>query len=144
MALYVYPILLVVVFGATIAGIIVWYAKREQKKRSTPGVRLGGDGLDDTYLFDFKNWSSQYSSNVMGDFGGTITVVGTAGGTHPVAAPMDLIGDINAGSGGEFPTHLQTKKIAIKPIDALKELETVPTPFTLTLIDEKIAIMKDK
>ena len=38
----------------------------------------------------------------------------------------------------------QPTKIKIKPIDALKELETVPTPFSLTLIDEKIEILKDK
>ena len=67
--------------------------------------------LDDNYLFDFKNWASEYNYMASG----------------PVI------------SGSE-----SVKKISIKPIDALQELETVPTPFTLALLDEKIEILKQK
>lgn len=41
-------------------------------------------------------------------------------------------------------SSIDEKKIKVKPIDVLNELETVPTPFSLTLIDEKISILKDK
>jgi hypothetical protein len=36
------------------------------------------------------------------------------------------------------------KKIKVKPKDVLNELETVPTPFSLIGLDEKIEILKDK
>jgi len=79
----------------------------------------GSNKLDDNYLFDFKNYSSQYNGysgrNIMMD------------------------GDVGGGGGYEPP-----KKIKIKPVDVLKELETVPTPFSLALIDEKVEILKDK
>lgn len=35
-------------------------------------------------------------------------------------------------------------KIVIKPIDVLVELETIPTPFSVELIDEKINILNEK
>jgi hypothetical protein len=35
-------------------------------------------------------------------------------------------------------------KIAIKPIDVLEELETVPTPFSLELLEEKLSVLRDK
>ncbi len=35
-------------------------------------------------------------------------------------------------------------KVRIKPIDALIELETIPTPFSLVGLDEKILIFKQK
>lgn len=36
------------------------------------------------------------------------------------------------------------KKIKIKPIDVLNQLETVPTPFNLNNLDDKIAVLRDK
>lgn len=38
----------------------------------------------------------------------------------------------------------RTTKIAVKPIDVLKELQTTPTPFSLAGLDEKIALLNDK
>jgi len=73
-------------------------------------------GLEENYLFDFKNWASQYNSTI-------------------VIQPM---------SGNEIESDSLPSKIKIKPIDVLKELETIPNPFSLTLIDEKIDILKDK
>ena len=89
----------------------------EAFKKHYQDAQIGSiDGLDENYLFDFKNWSSQYNG------------VGTS-----IAIGMPNSSDSK-----------QPTKIKIKPIDALKELETVPTPFSLTLIDEKIEILKDK
>jgi hypothetical protein len=72
--------------------------------------------MEENYLFDFKNWSSQYNGN------GNAILIGSPNDTN-----------------SSVPT-----KIKVKPIDVLKELETVPNPFSLTLIDEKIEILKDK
>lgn len=77
-------------------------------------------GLEENYLFDFKNWSSQYNGN--GNVVGGAIMIGSPDATN-----------------SSVPT-----KIKIKPIDVLKELETIPTPFSLALIDEKIEILKDK
>jgi len=73
--------------------------------------------LNDNYLFDFKNYQSQYNSN-------TNTQI--------------LINDYSS-SDYKIPA-----KIKIKPIDVLNELETIPNPFTLTLLDEKIEMLKEK
>ena len=78
-------------------------------------------GLDDNYLFDFKNFSSDYNSNNSGTF--------------------INFGDVSASFNDTISVN---PKIKVKPKDVLHELETVPTPFTLTLIDEKIDILKDK
>lgn len=92
---------------------IVWLytmvTKEDGKSLDAPSF----PGLDDTYLFDFKNFASQYKGNT----------------------PMTAV----SGESQNTPT-----RISIKPIDVLKELETVPTPFTLTLLDDKIAMLKEK
>jgi len=75
-----------------------------------------GIELEDNYLFDFKNWASEYNG------------VGNA-----IAIGMPNQTDSS-----------QPTKIKVKPVDVLNELETIPTPFSLTLIDEKIEILKDK
>lgn len=76
------------------------------------------DGLGDNYLFDFKN----YAADVNSGFNGNMFLTTDGGG--------ESNGGIN--------------KVVIKPIDVLNELETIPTPFTLALIDEKLEILKDK
>jgi hypothetical protein len=86
------------------------------------------NGLDDTYLFDFKNLSSAYNGVTFFDttpqnnfvVGGTFIGVDSSNEAKPPA------------------------KIKIKPIDVLHELETIPTPFGLTGLDEKISILHDK
>ena len=40
--------------------------------------------------------------------------------------------------------EIKPQKIAIKPIEVLKELERTPKAFSLEMIDEKISILKDK
>jgi hypothetical protein len=75
--------------------------------------------LNDNYLFDFKNFASQYNS-----FGEAV-----------LSVPTDGNGDV---------VNKPKQKISIKPIDVLAELETIPNPFSLTLIDEKIEMLRDK
>lgn len=82
-------------------------------------------GLNDTYLFDFKNLLTEYNNN-----SGFINVGG-------IQAPITT-------SSNPFMEGKTPDKIKMKPIDALKELETIPTPFTLLGIDEKIYMMKTK
>lgn len=72
--------------------------------------------FNENYLFDFKNWASQYNNLFPSPIISTSTESGVSANT----------------------------KIKIKPIDVLGELETVPNPFSLTLLDEKIEILKDK
>lgn len=77
--------------------------------------------MEEIYLFDFKNWQGDMLQN------------------NPTNSIV--IGGENSSdnSNSKIPT-----KIKIKPIDVLEELEVIPTPFNLTLIDEKISILKDK
>lgn len=72
--------------------------------------------LDENYLFDFRNYQSQYNGNT------SVSVL-----------------QVGASSESDMPS-----KIKVKPIDVLNELETIPTPFTLTLLDEKIEMLKEK
>jgi hypothetical protein len=94
------------------------------KRNNNFTISTNNSGLDDNYLFDFKNFSSDYNSNNTGTF---ITVGGNDGNVSPSINTISV-----------------NTKIKVKPKDVLHELETVPTPFTLTLIDEKISILKDK
>lgn len=73
------------------------------------------NGLEEVYLFDFKNYQSQYYFS------------------NEVQTPIGI-------------SNSQTTpgKIRIKPIDVLHELETIPNPFSLNLIDEKISMLKEK
>lgn len=88
-------------------------------------------GLNQDYLFDFKNWAGGFQQQ-------NGFVVGGFGNADPEApAPPQM--DFNS-----IGPAVATKKIAVKPIDVLNELETVPTPFSLALLDEKIGILKDK
>lgn len=85
--------------------------------------------FNDKYLLDFLTYSSEYNQNV-----GTTIITGTsivAGTNNTVDNSAYLFKDLQ-------------KKIVVKPIDVLNELETIPTPVTLTLLDDKITILKDK
>lgn len=97
----------------------------------TEGIQVSSGGLDDTYLFDFKNFSSQYNNNT------SVYVNATWNDSNVIPSE----GDFNDTTPKEDKTP---KKIKVKPIDVLNELETIPTPFTLTLLEEKIEILKDK
>lgn len=80
--------------------------------------------LDESFLFDFKNYGSLYAGpNTNLVIGGAIvsenSVEGSAGESKPI-------------------------KIAIKPIDVLDQLETIPTPWTLSNLQDKIDILNYK
>ncbi len=96
--------------------------------------------LDDGYLFDFKNYSSQYNG-------------GFDGGTRLFMPTSRLVnGEVAREFSAETDQDIETmkkfgkipEKIKVRPIDVLNELETVPTPFSLALIDEKLQMLKDK
>ena len=83
----------------------------------TPGC------LDENFLFDFKNYQSQYTGATLNSF---ITVGGSSD------------------SGGGESLNGTKSKIAVKPKDVLNELETIPTPWTLSNLDDKIEVLKYK
>ena len=85
--------------------------------------------LMENYLFDFKNYSGGYGGNGM-------IMPPTRQNPSEIDGEMDMSNDSESNS--------KKTKLAIKPIDVLKELETIPTPFSLNLINEKISILKDK
>jgi hypothetical protein len=51
-------------------------------------------------------------------------------------------GDERSDSDSDSP--IINKKIAVKPKDVLEELETIPTPWTLSNLDDKIEVLKYK
>ena len=94
-------------------------------------------GLDDTYLFDFKNYGSAYS----GGFSGTVNVAMANGLWATNDQTIDPISNDSLSSGQES-TH--KPKIRVTPKSVLHELETVATPFSLANLDDKIIVLKDK
>lgn len=74
--------------------------------------------LEDNYLFDFtRNWHGGFSNS------------------EDTSVPED-----ESSSESTKPTQ----KIKIKPIDVLDELETLPTPFSLNNLDDKLSVLRDK
>ncbi|MFI5142063.1 MAG: hypothetical protein ACHQII_06870 [Bacteroidia bacterium] len=62
-----------------------------------------------------------------------------------IAMPVDRFDELadEMDAAGTF-TKPTDNRIVATPLSVMKELETVPTPFTLDGLDEKIATMKDK
>lgn len=85
-------------------------------------------GLDKSFLFDFKNYQSGYS-NININQTSTFFI----GGSDPSESDND------SKSSGNV-----RKKIEVKPIDVLNELETIPTPWTLSNLDDKIEVLEYK
>lgn len=92
------------------------------KKKSQVSLSSPSDGLDETFLFDFKNYQSGYRGSSSGTF---ITASSVSG--NPLSSE-----------------EKKPQKIAIKPIDVLSELETIPTPWTLSNINDKLEILRYK
>lgn len=96
-------------------------------------IQIANVGLDDTFIFDFKNYGSLYT-----EFG--------AGGAT-VSAGIMAVPTIDADApnvSDSEPTTSAPHKVYLKPIEVLKELETVPTPFNLSNLDDKIEMLKIK
>jgi hypothetical protein len=92
-------------------------------ERKTDQILPVDNGLDETYLFDFKNYSSGYRGHSNNIFVG--------------------VADITVGQDSSSDNKTPIK-VKIKPIDALEDLERVPTPFSLSNLDDKIAMLNLK
>ena len=89
-------------------------------------ITLPIEGLDETFLFDFKNYQSQYN-------GVNVTNMNSF---------ISMGGEVRSDEDSDSP--ITNKKIAVKPKDVLEELETIPTPWNLSNLDDKIEVLKYK
>jgi hypothetical protein len=111
------------------------FSKKENSKNKSEGSAftvMSSSGLDESFLFDFKNYGSMYTGNsfIAHNITGLITVDG---------------GSPEGEADGETPKVPQPpQKIVIKPIDVLDQLETVPTPWNLSNLEDKIEVLKYK
>lgn len=87
-------------------------------------TRAGELNQNTSFLFDFLNYRKTLNGSSNFDMG-----------------PNDFDGD---DVDVENSKRVKNIKIDIKPIDVLNQLETVPTPFDLLFIDEKIATLNEK
>lgn len=102
------------------------------------------DGLQDVYMFDFlnlKGGNACLNANGGIDSGaaGSISVGGWNSLSNfptPQVPDAPLDGD----NGEVAPNGI----VFVKPKDVLHELETIPTPWSVELLDQKIEMMKDK
>jgi len=98
--------------------------KREAAAKSHGTIMIGdSSGLDESFLFDFKNYGSMY--------------------TGP-RSNFVVAGSLVASEDSEPDENTKPQKIAIKPIDVLDQLETVPTPWTLSNLQDKIDVLNYK
>jgi len=98
--------------------------KSESKEQQESQGVVHHESLEEKYLFDFKNYSAGFSSN-----------------DHR----SDEIDDEETRKANKKARQeAESKKLVVKPKDVLVELETIPTPFSLNGLDEKISILKDK
>lgn len=112
--------------------IVRWLLKGVKLNSFQDGETIHQEGgLNDTYLFDFKNFASQYNSN-------------SGGFSFTVPSNGDGFNDNFTDSGDTSKNSTKSIKIKIKPIEVLNELEIEPTPILLTMLDEKIEVLKDK
>jgi hypothetical protein len=98
-------------------------------------------GMDDNYLFDFKNWSAGRDSTGTGfwpDINGTAPQL-AIGGLDVGAELQALNSDLSATQKRLIPG-----KIAIKPIEVVNELEEPAELIRMNNIDDKISVLKDK
>lgn len=101
------------------------FKKRRGSGNENSFMISSSDGLDETFLFDFKNYQSGYRG------GNTLNTFIVTGSDNDSENPSK--------SEGSKP-----KKIAVKPIDVVNELETIPTPWTLSNLQDKIEILEYK
>jgi len=104
---------------------VLFNKQKAEPDYSTPTSGYGE--LDETYLVDFtKGYQGSFAT---GGF-----VIDSGIGMNPVEGDVDE----------EYDKPKPPQKIKIKPIDVLNELETIPTPFNLNNLDDKILMLKDK
>ena len=106
-----------------------FFAKRKENNNHASFTLSSSDGLDETFLFDFKNSQSGYRG---GSSLNTFVISGSG---------SSFEGENNSSIKSE---DSKPKKIAVKPIDVVNELETIPTPWTLSNLQDKIEILEYK
>ena len=118
--------------------MIKFFKKYFQKRKGNSKELNSGfgfnSGLDDTFLFDFKNYGSMYNGL-------------NSGGMVLSSNSISFDGDpdsIDPTSESQSGVASPPKKIAIKPIDVLDQIETIPTPWTLSNLEDKIDVLKYK
>jgi len=100
-----------------------------RRKKQSPFIIVGdSDELNENYLFDFKNYNANQRSNFISFNPDGLSIDG-----------VNIVADGDNVSKPKLPA-----KIQIKPIDVLNELETMPTPWTLSNLDDKIAMLELK
>lgn len=136
---------------SSIFDVISWVMgnkKREKTKNTEPEEKSDSSGLEDNYLFDFKNYSGSYFGHRSVFIGGfdaaNVTTVDNTVVLHDQEDPIATNEDGTNRVRQSARVPVVPKKIKVKPKDVLNELETVPTPFSLIGLDEKIEILKDK
>lgn len=122
-----------------------------------PQIRALANGASLDSVTDGQMIGRMYDffSDYHGGVGGNVTANGFFHGTipQPMAADgnfedADTPADVYA-NGLDVPDQFlhpnpKDKRKEAKPVDVVGELETVPTPFTLEGLDEKIALFKSK
>ena len=98
-----------------------WFGKKEKLSRIHTPNELD---FNEVFLFDFKNYQSQYTGVNM-----TMNTYISMGGDSVFS---------------EDQSSSRSQKIAVKPKDVLEELETIPTPWNLSNLEDKIEILKYK
>lgn len=94
------------------------------------------------YARDSQNLAKELSENFLFDFradmfGNSMPITATGG--------IQLDGNMNDADAVDSSVEIEPKKtvkIAVKPIDVFNELERLPTPFSLEMLDQKIEMTK--
>lgn len=114
-----------------------WRKKNEEKRNNGSEISLSVNSLstlDEKFLFDFRNYQAGSMLHIP-DNPGMVVASGAVNGISTF---------VGASDGNEPEESKPIRKIAVKPIDVLNELETVPTPWDLSNLDDKIEILRLK
>jgi hypothetical protein len=111
------------------------FGKKENNKNESGASTFtltGSSGLDESFLFDFKNYGSMYQGNSFI--------------AHNISGSIRVNEPSSEGEGDKemSKTTQPPQKIVIKPIDVLDQLETIPTPWNLSNLEDKIEVLKYK
>ncbi len=99
----------------------------EFRKYNEYAVNSGAKELNENFLFDFR--ADMYGNSMP---------------ISEVSIQLDRDDAMEGGVVGEpeVPKPQKMIKIAVKPIDVFDELERLPTPFSLEMLDQKIEMTK--
>lgn len=121
-------------FWVRLANFATRMARKNNVQFDEP-VQFSNPGFDDKYIFDFKPMFTAPQQDAQFNFGHL-----NLNNPAEVAVAEFLTEEDRIKNN----KNKQPLKIGITPKQALKELETVPTPFSLTNLDDKITVLKDK